>query len=187
MSLNEIAVDLTCEPEEFEPASTPADDEETLPRHDEARLPGLLAFPTAVSTSASSESTSGKKYQVHSGMLKMARAMGDIGRPVHLAVHEALTYNLGYGEPNYPSTERSLCRLLTRASELILCGHSLGAGVASMLGLVSKHFHFFYFLPSDRCWDCVLQMWADPKTCLTVRTSGLPVGRKVSVYCFAPP
>jgi len=30
-------------------------------------------------------------------------------------------------------------------------------------------------------------MWADPKTCLTVRSSGLPVGRRVQVYCFAPP
>lgn len=30
-------------------------------------------------------------------------------------------------------------------------------------------------------------MWADPKTCLTVKASGLPVGRRVSVYCFAPP
>jgi sn1-specific diacylglycerol lipase len=30
-------------------------------------------------------------------------------------------------------------------------------------------------------------MWADPKTCCTVRSSGLPAGRRVSVYCFAPP
>ncbi|EEB95252.1 hypothetical protein MPER_05807, partial [Moniliophthora perniciosa FA553] len=30
-------------------------------------------------------------------------------------------------------------------------------------------------------------MWADPKTCLTVHSSGLPIGRRVSVYCFAPP
>lgn len=30
-------------------------------------------------------------------------------------------------------------------------------------------------------------MWADPRTCLTVRSSGLPVGRRISVYCFGPP
>jgi sn1-specific diacylglycerol lipase len=30
-------------------------------------------------------------------------------------------------------------------------------------------------------------MWADPKTCLTVPSSGLPTGRRASVYCFAPP
>jgi len=77
--------------------------------------------------------------------LRMARAMGDIGKPVQLAVHEALYRNPDYG--------------------LVICGHSLGAGVAAMLGL----------------------MWADPKTCLTVHASGLPINRKVSVYCFAPP
>lgn len=30
-------------------------------------------------------------------------------------------------------------------------------------------------------------MWADPTTCLTVHSSGLPIGRRVYVYCFAPP
>lgn len=30
-------------------------------------------------------------------------------------------------------------------------------------------------------------MWADPKTCLTVRSSGLLPGRRTQVYCFAPP
>lgn len=30
-------------------------------------------------------------------------------------------------------------------------------------------------------------MWADPKTCRTVRSSDLPVGHHTSVYCFAPP
>ena len=49
--------------------------------------------------------------------------------------------------------------------DLVLCGHSLGAGVAALLGM----------------------MWADPETCLTVPSSGLPVGRQVQVYCFAPP
>jgi len=90
-------------------------------------------------------STTPPRYHVHGGMLKMARIMGEVGKPVHLAVREALSYN-----PEY---------------ELVLCGHSLGAGVAAMLGL----------------------MWADPKTCCTVRSSGLPIGHRVSVYCFAPP
>ena len=49
--------------------------------------------------------------------------------------------------------------------ELVLCGHSLGAGVAAILGM----------------------MWADPRTCLTVDNGGMPSGRRVSVYCFAPP
>jgi hypothetical protein len=37
------------------------------------------------------------KYHVHGGMLKMAKAMGDIGKPVHLAVLEALHHNPDFG------------------------------------------------------------------------------------------
>ncbi|KAE9399150.1 hypothetical protein BT96DRAFT_1104199 [Gymnopus androsaceus JB14] len=136
MSLNEIAVDLTCQPEEFEPATT---------EEQETPIPGQFHFPKQASASSTSSSMPTKRYTVHGGMLRMARAMGDIGKPVQLAVHEALYRNPDYG--------------------LVICGHSLGAGVAAMLGL----------------------MWADPKTCLTVHASGLPINRKVSVYCFAPP
>ncbi|KAJ7762731.1 hypothetical protein DFH07DRAFT_402118 [Mycena maculata] len=148
MSLNEIAVDLTCEDEEFEPATTtPVSEEEETP------LPGQFVFPSASSRpqvhvhppEGPSSSPQSPVHHAHGGMLRMARAMGGVGKPVQLAVHEALLHN-----PDY---------------ELVLCGHSLGAGVAGLLGL----------------------MWADPKTCLTVRSSGLPINRRVSVYCFAPP
>ncbi|CAK5276119.1 unnamed protein product [Mycena citricolor] len=128
MSLNEIAVDLTCEEEPFVVATTGVVEDDPVP--------GQFAFPRR------SDSTS---HHAHGGMLRMAQAMGGIGKPVQLAVHEALYHNPGY--------------------ELVLCGHSLGAGVAGLLGL----------------------MWADPQTCLTVHSSGLPVGRRVSVFCFAPP
>jgi sn1-specific diacylglycerol lipase len=57
-------------------------------------------------------------------MLKMARMMGELGKPVHRAVQDALRNN-----PDY---------------ELVLCGHSLGAGVAAMLGLVHRLFRFRY-------------------------------------------
>ncbi|KAJ7179596.1 hypothetical protein C8R46DRAFT_887270 [Mycena filopes] len=144
MSLNEIAVDLTCEDEEFEPATT------TVAEDGEEPLPGQFVFPSASSRPqvhfpSGSTTPPQTRHHAHGGMLRMARAMGGIGKPVQLAVHEALLHN-----PNY---------------ELVLCGHSLGAGVAGLLGL----------------------MWADPKTCLTVSSSGLPVGRRCSVYCFAPP
>ncbi|KAF8966422.1 hypothetical protein BDZ97DRAFT_682787 [Flammula alnicola] len=139
MSLNEIAVDLTCEPEQFQPASTSPPSEV-----DEIPVPGQFAFPSIREKEATS-TTDLPKYNVHGGILKMARAMGDVGKPVHLAVMEAL-----YNNPDF---------------DLVLCGHSLGAGVAAMLGM----------------------MWADPKTCQTVRSSGLPVGRQVQVYAFAPP
>ncbi|KAF8871434.1 hypothetical protein CPB85DRAFT_1445570 [Mucidula mucida] len=132
MSLNEIAVDLTCDPVDFQPARP------SLP--EETPVPGQFAFPTEHPVEEDAP-----KYQVHGGILQMAKAMGDIGRPVQIAVQEALHKN-----PDY---------------DLVMCGHSLGAGVASMLGL----------------------MWADVKTCRTVKSSGLPVDRRVSVYCFAPP
>ncbi|KDR74509.1 hypothetical protein GALMADRAFT_250502 [Galerina marginata CBS 339.88] len=139
MSLNEIAVDLTCEPDIFQPASTPPPSET-----DEIPVPGQFAFPS-VSEKETAADGNVPKYHVHGGMLKMAKVMGDVGNPVHLAVLEALHNN-----PEF---------------DLVLCGHSLGAGVAAILGM----------------------MWADPKTCLTVRSSGLPVGRQVQVYAFAPP
>ncbi|KAG6819819.1 hypothetical protein H0H93_008229 [Arthromyces matolae] len=104
MSLNEIAADLTCDAEDFEPAVT--EPEEIQP------LPGQFAFPSM----ANGSSTPHTRYHVHSGMLRMARAMGGMGKPVQIAVQEALYHN-----PNY---------------ELVMCGHSLGAGVAAILGMV---------------------------------------------------
>lgn len=120
MSLNELAVDLTCEPIDFEPHNS---------RHIRRQSTASLRSP----------------FFVHEGMFKMAEVMGRTGKPVHTAVKSALRRNRGY--------------------ELVMSGHSLGAAVAGLLAL----------------------MWADPTTCLTVGASGLPVGRRVSVYCIAPP
>ncbi|KAG8754175.1 hypothetical protein FRC14_005314 [Serendipita sp. 396] len=120
MSLNELAVDLTCEPVDFEPH---------ISRRIRRQSTASLRSP----------------YLVHSGMLRMAQVMGSNGKPVHSAVRKALRLNRGY--------------------DLVLSGHSLGAGVAGLLAL----------------------MWADPTTCLTVPASGLAVGRRVSAYCIAPP
>ena len=114
MSLNEIAVDLTCDPEEFSPAVTsPIQNDDEYPNTDDSPLPGRFAFPTITSNSSSihisntnptstrndrtPESIYPPKYEVHGGMLRMAKAMGDIGRPVQVAVREALHHNLNYG------------------------------------------------------------------------------------------
>lgn len=107
MSLNEIAADLTCEPEWFQPAETssPAEQEEADVYHG---MPGSLRFPSMASPrprsqgqghskrrAASVDST--PRYHVHGGMLRMARLMGGIGKPVQLAVQKALHSNPDFG------------------------------------------------------------------------------------------
>lgn len=66
---------------------------------------------------------------------------------------------------------------------LVICGHSLGAGVAALLALVGE----LELSPIAVVHCFHSQMWADPQTCLTHRASGLPIGRHVSAYCYAPP
>lgn len=132
MSLNEIAVDLTCHPESFQPARTQdADiDEED---YEFIETPGV--HMTSPSTKQyEQESQKGPSYNVHSGMLRMAKAMGESGKPVQLAVQEALYHNPGFGEHLYVLWRG--CNFDTSISDLVLCGHSLGAGVAAILGLV---------------------------------------------------
>ncbi|KAF9643309.1 alpha/beta-hydrolase [Thelephora ganbajun] len=168
MSLNDLAIDLTCESKEVcldrsmqtdPPRVSPFlgedsyyDDHPFVDIEDildsiPGSYPGFLDNDTVskLSPSALQFSISGDSYQVHGGIHKMAMEMGGIGRPVWLVVKDALRRN-----PSY---------------DLVLCGHSLGAGLCTILGL----------------------MWADPGTCRTVRQGGLPPGRGVQVYAFAPP
>ncbi|KAI5119748.1 hypothetical protein M0805_004080 [Coniferiporia weirii] len=154
MSVNELAVDLTCDPAPFAPARSDGfpDGEGEGDSEPIVDMPGSLPFfsdspPPSLKCKRESEDSEeeGETYDVHGGILRMSRVMGAKGKPLHLAVRRALYRNKGY--------------------ELILTGHSLGAGVAALLALT----------------------WANPETCLTVRSSGFPVGRKVSAYCFAPP
>jgi len=139
MSLNDLAVDLTCEPREINlgrntqadlPPFSPFAGED-LYRDDHTFIdiedilesipgswPGFLDNDTAseLSPPPSQFSINGDSYQVHGGIHKMAMEMGSIGRPVWLVVKDALKRN-----PSY---------------DLVLCGHSLGAGICTMLGLV---------------------------------------------------
>jgi len=186
MSLNDLAVDLTCESKEIHlnhntqtdlpPSSPPVggdsyrDDHSFIGIEDilesiPGSYPGFLDNNTASESppSASQFSISGDNYQVHAGIHKMAMEMGSVGRPVWLVVRDALKRN-----PSY---------------DLVLCGHSLGAGLCTMLGLVNS----LYITLTPWITLYYLQMWADPGGCRTVRQGGLPPGRGVQVYAFAPP
>jgi len=149
MSFNELAVDLTCDPAPFKPATTSSNEgEDDGVDFSNNTMPGSLPFPSVVEPPSPGSPASAdpeRIYKVHGGMLRMAQVMGAADKPVHRAVRDALRKNPGY--------------------DLVICGHSLGAGVSALLAL----------------------SWADPQTCLTVRSSGLPVGHRVSAYCFAPP
>ena len=141
MSLNELAVDLTCDPAPFflpradrapsgptevpptaHPEPKPESHHRKEPSVDEMdeeleNIPGSFPFPMDLSvpfprsrknTEKSgqsaplprsrlvSESGDEGAYIVHGGMLKMTRAMGGPGRPVHVAVRDALRRNKGY-------------------------------------------------------------------------------------------
>jgi sn1-specific diacylglycerol lipase len=126
VTLNEVAVDLSCEPEEFEPACGDDDDEEADYASDDDGVDGAENDQETADDSDTSGSTpSGKetlqaptgrrrlrsdsfrsvnsfeekhRYLVHGGMLKMSLAMGARGRPVFTAVKEALVRNEGYGK-----------------------------------------------------------------------------------------
>lgn len=109
MSLNEVAVDLTCDPAEFElrtapPANAQSSDSEDLGEEVPGSFPIDLSTPppyerhesrTRVRSDVSFAEDSGT-YQVHGGMLKMALAMGGKGKPVYTAVREALRRNHDY-------------------------------------------------------------------------------------------
>lgn len=99
VSLNEIVVDLMAQPKSFYPSQTQDDvDEEQLdaPVKQEKRF-----FAKCFSRTKSKEHKQNRPpspYFVHSGMLRMAKSMGNVGKPVHVAVCEALRQNPGFGK-----------------------------------------------------------------------------------------
>jgi hypothetical protein len=150
MSLNDLAVDLTCDPADFvlssnlpSPVLSGAFDSSHSHATDEAfdeegytlineedilkAVPG--SYPGFIDVDRTPNSSfdgcdsvpklpfgNQNNYQVHGGIYKMALAMGSVGRPVWMVVRQALMRNHGY--------------------DLILCGHSLGAGLSGLLALV---------------------------------------------------
>jgi sn1-specific diacylglycerol lipase len=90
--LNELAVDLTCEPMEFNPAQTPPPMEE-----ESSNMPGYVQFPSPSARSMPSAEEA-HSYHVHGGMLRMSRVMGGVDKPLHRAVRDALRKHPRYGK-----------------------------------------------------------------------------------------
>lgn len=139
MTLGEIFTDLTCESRRFE---FPQEKEDAARRREAAQASKMSEEG---SSPIVSDDEDDQVDLVHEGMYEAACGLGAPGRPVHRAVHSALAAQPGYN--------------------LDIIGHSLGAGVASILAI----------------------LWADPRTTLTTPASGLPAGRKLHAYCYACP
>ncbi|CAO1618594.1 unnamed protein product [Parajaminaea phylloscopi] len=155
LSLGDIAADLTCESREFHFPDPDSRGSRKASKTDDVNV---VPFPaseasTSLHSSKRQEDTSATamgsdediKPLVHEGMYETALAVGSPHAPVHRAVRLALQ-----ASPNYA---------------LDIAGHSLGAGVASILAI----------------------LWANPATCLTTAASGLPPGHRVHAYCYACP
>ena len=192
MSLNELAVDLTCDPAPFtlpsaELSSSRAHTRSQLsqsnmyprpdrisersgrgreqqlppPSNDEAisdeldeeleNIPGSFPFPMDLSvpfprsrknsmrsshaprSRLASEAGDDTVYIVHGGMLRMTRAMGGSGKPVHNAVRDALRKNKGY-------CTFHILKICVRCVSLTVSQRLFFAGIVLVLGwLASSH------------------------------------------------
>lgn len=167
LSLDDIATDLACEPAPF--------DERVYWDDAEVASAGRGEVQSGVIPGKARAQVEGSRgYMVHGGMFEVAVAMGGSpSAPVTRAVAKALEKNTDYGksvlflsscyDPTNNVSEPSNFYFILIG--LFLVGHSLGAGIASLLGL----------------------MWANPSESLTSKKSGLPAGRSIKVYGFAPP
>ncbi|GAC76681.1 predicted lipase [Moesziomyces antarcticus T-34] len=135
LSVGDVAADLTCESVAF--------------RFDASVQAGIDKAVTATEAEAPGRRgifvDDAVQDLCHEGMYITAQEIGAPGRAVHRSVGAALAANPGYS--------------------IDITGHSLGAGVASVLAM----------------------MWADPTTGLTTASSRLPAGRRLHAYCFAVP
>ena len=105
-------------------------------------------------------------YYVHSGMYQSALGLTAKNSTVHKTLSDALTRYPGYG--------------------LVLCGHSLGGGVAALLAIVSST-TTDTFLKQNATQSKPVTHPPISTAFVTSFGCGLPAGRPIHAYAFGPP
>ncbi|ORX80120.1 alpha/beta-hydrolase [Basidiobolus meristosporus CBS 931.73] len=96
----------------------------------------------------------GKRHLAHAGMLQSARILASVRSEVHRTILQALIDHPNYG--------------------LVLCGHSLGGGVAALLSILWSVKVPSHSLIEENCF-------------VTSSGSGLPPGRVVHCFTYGSP
>ncbi|KAI8136537.1 hypothetical protein BJV82DRAFT_676194 [Fennellomyces sp. T-0311] len=107
----------------------------------------------------------GRTYFAHGGMLEAAQLLSKQKGKVYQAILEGLERNPSYG--------------------LVLCGHSLGAGVASLLSVLWCQERSSIQPGTNPI--VIAAMARDPVPFVTSQRSGLPPGRPIHCYTYGPP
>ncbi|KAI7852929.1 hypothetical protein BDC45DRAFT_511843 [Circinella umbellata] len=108
------------------------------------------------------------KFKAHGGMFEAAQLLAKQKGKVYQTILDGLERYPSYG--------------------LVLCGHSLGAGVASLLGVLwSEERSSSIQRTSDSNTIALAALARDPVPFVTSQQSGLPPGRPVHCYTYGPP
>ncbi|KAI7890693.1 uncharacterized protein EV154DRAFT_245239 [Mucor mucedo] len=112
-----------------------------------------------------------RQYVAHGGMLEAAQLLAIQKGKVFEAIKKGLEEHPSYG--------------------LVLCGHSLGAGVASLLGVLwsEEKVHFLSRHLEDADLDAFTTSSIKRESCpfVTSELSGLPSGRPIHCYTYGSP
>lgn len=95
-------------------------------------------------------------------MLLLAQRLAHPVSPLYIALETALREHKGYG--------------------LVICGHSLGAGVGAILGMLWADLDTAKTIENEGVFDAGKEESEDRQT-----IGRLPAGRNVKVYAFACP
>ncbi|KAI8342253.1 hypothetical protein BC941DRAFT_412259 [Chlamydoabsidia padenii] len=107
-----------------------------------------------------------KHFQAHDGMLDAAQLLAKQKGKVYQIIRRGLEQYPDYG--------------------LVLCGHSLGGGVVSLLGVLWSQDRRS-FVDQEPSATVSAALTHDPVPFVTSRLSGLPAGRPVHCYVYGPP